>query len=348
VNTPNLYHQGHKDYGVPISTIKPLAKLLVSKGASLEALLQGTDIELADFTQFGRCIPFSQYLAFIVNARRLSTRPDYALLLGEQFFINYDGVLSCRVMSSDHTLAAMELLNQYQSLFTQLLDLNLDLSPEYGVFSVVEKSRLGLALPHFVEYSFAALYSLGKFCLGGEAIELEVELSSDNPGNSHEFENFFSNPVRFNCSADRIIIPRSTLTKDIIFANNETSLVNEKLCQQQLNRVHHDQRVIQQVKQSIRSMDFTEVSLEALAEQLCMSTRTLRRHLQGQGMSYKTLLANERKRIAVQHIEQRDITIDQLADLLGYGNASSFSRAFKGWYGISPQHYKSSNSSPEK
>jgi AraC-like DNA-binding protein len=79
-----------------------------------------------------------------------------------------------------------------------------------------------------------------------------------------------------------------------------------------------------------------------------MSTRTLRRHLQGQGMSYKTLLANERKRIAVQHIEQQDITIDQLADLLGYGNASSFSRAFKGWYGISPQHFKSSNSSPEK
>ncbi len=346
VNTsvPRFVNSGHRAFGVPASNIKPLCKLMLMQGVTLESLLHNTNIALTDFTQINNNLLFEQYLTLITNARTLCKDPTYALVLGEQFYINHDGILSCRVMSSDNALAAMELLTQYQNLFTELLEFSLDVNDDYAIFSIVEKVPLGEALPHFVEYSYSVLCSLAKFCLANNKMQVELEFSYDNPCKGDEFETFFANPVRFNCSANRVIIPKSTLVQSVIFSDKQSAIENEKLCQQHLQQVRSEQKVIQDVKKAIRSLPFDKVSLEVLAQQLCMSTRSLRRHLQGQGVSYKTLLENERKRIALNRIEQQDISIDKLAELLGYNNASSFSRAFKRWFGISPHHYQQDNS----
>ena len=327
-------------YGIPISSIKPLVKFMVGQGITLQALLAGTHISLSDFTQPNQTILFEQYIKLIINARALSPISEYALILGEQFFIHHDDLLACRVMSSDNTLAAMELLTQYQNLFTPLLDLNLEMHKEYAVFYINEKIPLGDALPHFLEYSCSVLYALGKFSLGKKDIKLEFEFSYENPCENNEFEVFFANPVRFNCMTNRILIPINTLQQPIIFSNKTAALENENLCKQQLIQINHDQLIMRQVKQCIRSLPFKEISLELLAQKLCMSPRSLRRHLQVQGVSYKILLEEQRKRIALRHMEKQDISLEKLANLLGYNNASSFSRAFKKWFGVSPQHYK--------
>ena len=246
-------------------------------------------------------------------------------------------------MSSQTTLDAMELLTEYQNLFTQILSLSLDVTEDYGIFSVEESIPLGDCLPHFVEYCFAALYSLGKFCVGGDHIDLSFEFTYGNPGSDEEFSEFFGNNVKFNCPHNRVFIPRKTLNQDIIFSNRQAANDNERLCQQHLKQVNKDQMVIQKVKRIIRDIPFNELSIESLSDRLHMSPRTLRRHLQAQGVSYKTLLENERKRISLKRIEQQDISIETLALQLGYQNASSFSRAFKRWFGVAPHHYKSDN-----
>ncbi len=319
---------------------------MVSEGVDLNELLSGTGVTLDAFSLSHHTLFFEQYIKLIMNARRLCNKPEYALILGQQFFINHDDLLSCRVLSSDNTRAAMELLTQYQNLFSPLLDLNLEIHPEHGIFYLNEKVPLGDALPHFIEYSCSLLYSIGKFSLGQKDIKIEFEFSHPNPGHEGEFEKFFNNPVRFGCAGNRIIIPQKTLQQTIIFSDKNIALENEKKCQHQKAQINGDQRAIKQVKQFIRSMPFNKISLEALADKLHMSTRNLRRHLQDQGVSYKSLLENERKRIAIRHVEKQDINLEQLAELLGYHNASSFSRAFKRWFGVSPNQYISPSYTP--
>ena len=340
LNTPHFIQQGHREFGIPASNIKPLVKLLVTEGLPLDDLLRDTGIHLDDFTDIQKTLVFGQYLRLIENARSQTLNPNYALELGEQFFINHDGILACRVMSSSNTLAAMELLTEYQNLFTQILSLSLDITDEYGIFTVDERIPLGHALPHFVEYCFSALYSLGKFCLGSKDIQLNLEFAYPNPGKNDEFANFFKNNVTFNCSSNRVFIPRETLDQASIFSNHQAANDNELLCRQHLKQVNRDQLVIQKVKRIIRDIPFNQLSIETLGEKMHMSPRTLRRHLQAQGVSYKTLLENERKRIALKRIEMQDTSIESLALQLGYQNASSFSRAFKRWFGVAPHHYK--------
>lgn len=332
-------HQ-HSTLTVPVAQIKPLVKFLVSEGCSLQALLSGTGITFEQLTVHDHQLPLWAYIELTANARRLCKNPTYALILGKQFFINHDSILACRTMSSTHALAAMQLLIQYQHLFTPLLELNLETNEDQSIFSIEEKIPLHDALPHVLEYNISVLYSLGKFCLGQNHYPVEIEFTHDNPGQAKEFENFFENPVRFGCPENRVIIPTETLAQPIIFQNEKTALTNDHLCRQYTKPESKDEWVLQKVKQTIRNMPFTDVSMENLSRQLYMSTRSLRRHLHNHGVSFKALFENERKRVAMKRVQKHDISIESLAEELGYQNAASFSRAFKRWFGVAPNHYK--------
>lgn len=328
---------------MPISNIKPLIKFLVSQGADLQDLLQDTGITLKDFSVYNHTVIFEQYRRLLRNVRRSNIDTQYALKLGEQFFINHDGILACRVMSSDTPAHAMALLEIYQSLFTQLLHFQFEYDEQGGVFTIEEKLPLGDILPHFIEFTFSAIFCLGRFCVGKPHIDIGIEFSYPCPGDPAKFQQFFNNPVRFDSHANRVIFPPHTLKQSIIFSNVLAANDNEELCQKHLNQARCDEKLIKKVKYTIRKMPFTQVSLEHLADTLHMSPRSLRRHLQAHGVSYKTLLENERKRLALKRIESSDTSLDDIAHELGYLNASSFSRAFKRWFGKAPVHYKQQN-----
>lgn len=340
MTAPKFITSANKELGVPVSNIKPLVKLLVSEGILLTDLLQDTDIQLSDFLDINHHISFNQHIRLIQNARLFSTDPTYALKLGEHFFINHDGILACRVMSSQNTKEAMELLTKYQALLTSLLSLDFSIEDDYGVLSVTERFPLGDALWHFVEYSFSAIFSIGKFCLSDKNLHVIFEFERKDQGHTEAFEKFLGNPVRFDCDKNRVLIPKESLEKSIIFSNFDAAIQNEKLCELHLKQLANDTEVIHKVKTTMRGMPFNQVSLESLSDKMHMSPRTLRRHLHTQGVSFKTLLENERKNIAVKRIEKQDISLEKLADLLGYNSASSLSRAFKRWYGVSPNNYK--------
>lgn len=339
MSTAKFINSVNKELGVPVSNIKPLVKLMVSDGVAINDLLQGTDIQLSDFLDINKHISFNQHLRLVNNVRLFTQDPTYALKLGQQFFINHDGILACRVMSSENTQQAMELLSKYQALLTGLLILDFSVEGEYGVLTVSEKFPIGDSIWHFIEYSFSAIFSIGKFCLGEKNLQVIFEFERKDKGESKEFESFLNNPVRFNCDSNRVLIPKETLKKSIIFSDFESANHNEKLCELHLKQLANDTEVIHKVKTTMRSMPFNLISLESLSDRLHMSPRTLRRHLHTQGISFKTLLENERKSIAVKRIEKKDISLEKLAELLGYNSASSLSRAFKRWYGVSPNNY---------
>lgn len=83
-------------------------------------------------------------------------------------------------------------------------------------------------------------------------------------------------------------------------------------------------------------------SAERIAERLHMSARTLARRLDGEGTSFSKLLDELRRELAIGHLRDRDISVSEVAFLLGFGDANAFSRAFKRWTGEPPSRFKRS------
>ena len=74
----------------------------------------------------------------------------------------------------------------------------------------------------------------------------------------------------------------------------------------------------------------------AVARALATSERSLQRRLQEEGTSFREVVDEARKELAVGYLRDRRMAVSEVAYLLGYAEAGAFVRAFKRWTGKTP------------
>ncbi len=85
--------------------------------------------------------------------------------------------------------------------------------------------------------------------------------------------------------------------------------------------------------------------VEDIARDLHMSPRTLQRRLQESGSSYQRVLDDARHQMARYYLRNSVLELTEAAYLLGYEDASSFTRAFRAWEGMPPTHWREAHRS---
>lgn len=326
-----------------LSLVRPLINILMLDQIALADLLEDTGILVEDFTRPDKRISYTQYHHLVENACHLSKDTSFALRLGEQSCLHHDSLLAGRIMSSENVEQSMELLTRYQPLFTKILRFEFSVDDKGGTLTLFPLFELNEALPFFIEYTFSVIYSLGRFFLGGinfSADMAEFHVTYSKPASSDFYSELLSVPILFNQEENRIVFSKKLLDSKLIFSNRESAQKRDRICQARVSEIAPGNAVLDRVKFIIHRHIRSNLSLEQVAEKLCISPRTLRRHLQIQNTSYKALVENERKRLTLAQIKKPEISIENLATELGYGDASSFSRAFKRWYGVSPKRYR--------
>jgi AraC-like DNA-binding protein len=83
-----------------------------------------------------------------------------------------------------------------------------------------------------------------------------------------------------------------------------------------------------------------DTRIAAVARQMALSPRTLQRRLAAEGVSYQQLLEDARKEAAGRYISGTMMAIGEVAYLVGYSDPAPFHRAFKRWYGTTPDVFR--------
>jgi len=88
-------------------------------------------------------------------------------------------------------------------------------------------------------------------------------------------------------------------------------------------------------------------SLEAISDMLATTPQTLRRRLQREGQGYQMIKDALRRDVAVECLTQSDLPLLDVAARVGFSEASTFHRAFKGWTGLTPGAYRQAHNQPD-
>jgi AraC-like DNA-binding protein len=83
-----------------------------------------------------------------------------------------------------------------------------------------------------------------------------------------------------------------------------------------------------------------EAGLDAAATELGMSSRSLSRKLAELGTSFNAIVASLRKDLAHRYLQENNLSLTEIAFLLGYTEISTFSHAFRRWTGKSPVAFR--------
>ncbi|MDX1692521.1 MAG: AraC family transcriptional regulator [Ketobacteraceae bacterium] len=178
--------------------------------------------------------------------------------------------------------------------------------------------------------------------LCGQRISLtEVRLSLPVPENSDEYHTLFRCPLQFNQPIDALVFPAKLL--DLPVMQTETSL-KAFLREAPGNLIvipDNDNSVTAQVR-SLIGKDFSQEfpDFESVARAFNTTPQTLRRRLKQENSSYQEIKDTMRRDAAIYYLSRSRYTINEIAELMGFSEPSTFHRAFKKWTGLTPGNYR--------
>lgn len=103
-----------------------------------------------------------------------------------------------------------------------------------------------------------------------------------------------------------------------------------------------DRCLIERIKGELHDLDRHVPTLREVASALAMSSRTLRRRLMDLGTSYSEILSDQRYQLAAEYLRDTSLTVDRIAERLGYTEVTNFRRAFRRWGGCPPCAFRQS------
>lgn len=92
-----------------------------------------------------------------------------------------------------------------------------------------------------------------------------------------------------------------------------------------------------------RQMARGRVKVEHVARELNMSRHTLYKKLKEENLTFAALLEDVRREQALTYLQDRNRSLSEVAELLGFSELSAFSRAFKRWMGKSPAEFRAAS-----
>jgi AraC-like DNA-binding protein len=121
-------------------------------------------------------------------------------------------------------------------------------------------------------------------------------------------------------------------------SNAQMLQICEERCQAILERLGSGGQMADRVRsQLLAARGF---QLAAVAGRMAMSPRTLRRRLREEDTSFREVVGDVRKGLALDYLETSDLPLEEIATLLGYEDAANFNRAFRRWMGVAPARHR--------
>jgi len=124
----------------------------------------------------------------------------------------------------------------------------------------------------------------------------------------------------------------------------QANAITAQVCENHCRDLLHGRRSREGIAGKVRGhllFDPSRCATEQQVASFLRSTpRTLQRRLAAEGTSFRALLEEVRAALAVELLKKQRLTVEVVADRLGYSESSAFVRAFKRWQGTCPAAYR--------
>lgn len=187
-----------------------------------------------------------------------------------------------------------------------------------------------------IEYCFAWLQTIARHGSGRVLSPVRVEFVQPR---SHVkvIEGHFGCPVVCGSSRNAIVFRAVDAQCPFVTRNAELLEMLAPQFEEQLKQCQNQDGFTALVRGAIQEkLTGHRPAIEDVARTLHMSPRTLQRKLQEAGSSYQRVLDQARHQLACYYLSNSVLELNEAAYLLGYEDANSFVRAFRGWEGVPP------------
>lgn len=192
-------------------------------------------------------------------------------------------------------------------------------------------------------YNISMWHRFFGWLIGRPIVLTEVRLRATECSQPGKYERFFGCPLVYGQEHDALVFDDGYLDAKLVHTEDSLRefLRTSPYQLMTLTPEHDEGRLLNQVRRMV-GHDYSHgfPSFEEIASNLNMSAPTLRRRLKREGTTYQQLKDELRKDAAIHYLFRPDLSINDVAALMGFTDPSAFHRSFKKWTGVPPGTFR--------
>jgi AraC-like DNA-binding protein len=288
-------------------------------------------------------LPVAEVVALFEAAQHLSQRRDLGLEFARQVRPGTFQVLGYALMTCRTLGDAIALVPHFRRLVFDIGYSEMRLHAQ-GAHVLLEWHVLQPQMaysPVLAEALIASWYTFGRWMAGVELPLRRVTFMHNAGGAGAQFAQFFGCPVEFGKSTNALVFDRNLLDMPLVQADETVHLAMREQARSAMEKAFGRPDLAQQVRNAlIPLMPKCEATLAHSAKAMGLPTRSLQRRLSVENVTFGQVLDTVRKDLAKVYVRDASLSMLDVALLLGYAEQSSFTRAFRQWFGVSPLQWR--------
>jgi AraC-like DNA-binding protein len=324
-----------KHFRVPNRTIKKLHEA----GIGAPEVLRRAGLPLGLFEQQKVLVTTEELFALWRGIGEVSQDPAVGLKLGTENKVEQYDPIGLAALAAASFGEAVKQAGRYKELTCPEEILTEVSGGEWSIqfrWLLAEEAEPDI----LVDVCFAWMLSLARNGTGKSLSPLRLELVQRR-ANARVLEQHFGCPVISGARCNAIVFREDDAKLPFVTQNVDLLAMLAPQLDEELRQHRGQPSFIDQVRSTIqRKLAGQRPMMREVARELRISARTLQRRLQEGGRSFQQVLEEARHELARHYLSSSPLELNETAYLLGYEDASSFVRAFRGWEGVPPAHWR--------
>jgi AraC-like DNA-binding protein len=253
------------------------------------------------------------------------------LKFGRKINVTEFGFFDYALMSCQTMAEASQVGMKFWELGGQLLKVSITQDNYYLIITFFPATPLvkGRILIYAVEEDISSTIAGFAFIMYQPLPVEKIHLSYSAPRHWDLFLKEFDCPAYFDQPENQIFLNPGFLDFPIPTANAEVAALVKRQCEELLLNLQRSDEFVEKVRRVlIDSLGHFPNSSE-MARKLGVSSSSFYRQLEDRNTSFQKILDEVRTEIAMKYLAKTNLTIDQVSDLVGFSETTTFRRAFK-------------------
>jgi AraC-like DNA-binding protein len=324
---------------VRLGLVAAIPEVLASLGADPAEVLGEIGLDPKLFADPEHRISYLARGRLLAHCVQRSGCAHFGLLVGQRASLRSFGLIGLLARSAPDAGSALRSLVRHFHYQARGAVLALEVDGDLAVLSYASYQPQAVATDQVGDGAMAIAFNLLHDLCGPDWAPIELRFAHRRPEDVAPFRRHFKAPLRFDAEQYAVVFSASWLARALPGTDPEL----RRLLQQQIDGLEsrHEDDFAEQLRSVLRqALVSGQAGAEQIAAFFAVDRRTLNRRLQLQGTRFQQLVDGVSFEIARQLLGDSSMDIVQVADLLGYANASAFTRAFRRWSGRTPTQWR--------
>jgi AraC-like DNA-binding protein len=323
-----------------IAALAPIPALLRELHCDPQRVLAKVGLDPAAFDRPDDLIPFATGGALFEESARSSGLSHFGLLVGERFDLSMLGVLGQLMRNSASVREALLQFVRHLHLADRgAVAFLVDLGNGQTALGYVVYRHDTPGIAHIYDLAMAVGCRLMRHLCGPSWRPAFVSFAHGAPTDVAPYRRVFRCPVLFDAAHSQLVFASRWLDRPLTGADSAQHVAAERVALAAEQGADGD--LVERVRRAVQGLVMSgEASSQRISALLGIHERVLRRRLHADGTTIKELIGTARFEIARQLLRQTHLTLAEIATVLGYADATTFSRAFRGWANTTPNAWR--------